>query len=141
MKSIVFAFATATALTGTAAFADHHITEADVAEIHQYAPDADVSTLSEEQLLQIQNIIHSGDSESEKRNKVKAYFESSMAPGNVVIEMPEERDPEYAEEILVYVPDADLSTLTEEELLQIENILHSSDSESEKRGKISAYFQ
>ncbi len=69
MKTLVLAIASVAALSG-AAFANTAAT----AEIQFYAPNADVSVLSNAEIAQLQNVIHSGDSESEVRNAVRAAF-------------------------------------------------------------------
>lgn len=140
MKTFVLAIATATAMTGSAAFANANITEAEIAEIEFYAPYADASTLTEEQVLQVQNLIHSSDSESEKSAKIRAMFDTNDSTGGVVVVEPENDTAALEDEILEFVPDANVDSLTEAEMLQIENIIHSGDSYSEKRGKIQSYF-
>jgi hypothetical protein len=63
---------TAAALTLTAVSASAMV---DTAVIQQYAPNADVSTLSDAEVNTILSIIHSGDSESEKRATIQALVE------------------------------------------------------------------
>ena len=47
--------------------------DANLAEIKQFEPSVDVSTLSETQVATILNIIHGGGSDSEKRGTVRAF--------------------------------------------------------------------
>lgn len=68
MKSIVLALATVSTLAG-AAYATN------TSDIQRYAPNADVSTLTNAEAAQVNNIIHSSDSESEKRADIRAYFD------------------------------------------------------------------
>ena len=60
---------TAAALTLTAFSASAMV---DTTAIQQYAPNADVSALSDAEVNTILSIIHSGDSESEKRATIQA---------------------------------------------------------------------
>ncbi len=69
MKTIVLAITTVAALTG-AAFANTAAT----AEIQFYVPNEDVSALSDAKIAELNSVIHSGDTESEKRNAVRAAF-------------------------------------------------------------------
>ena len=62
-----FIAATALALTAFSASA-----MVDTSAISQYAPNADVSALSEADVNTILSVIHSGDSEGEKRATVQA---------------------------------------------------------------------
>jgi hypothetical protein len=65
MKSLIAA--TALALTAVSASA-----MVDTSAIDQYAPNADVSTLSDAEVNTILSVIHSGDSEGEKRATIQA---------------------------------------------------------------------
>ncbi|WP_299794306.1 hypothetical protein [uncultured Marivita sp.] len=65
MKTLI----TAAALALTAFSASAMV---DTTAIQQYAPNADVSTLSDAEVNTILSIIHSGDSESEKRATIQA---------------------------------------------------------------------
>ncbi len=47
---------------------------ANLSEIQHYAPDADVSTLSDREISVLLNAIHSGDKEGEKRRFVRSFF-------------------------------------------------------------------
>ncbi len=69
MKTIfASALVAATALTGAA----HAATpQAQLVEIQKYAPNADVSTLSERDVAMAVAIIRSGDNESDKRQEVQ----------------------------------------------------------------------
>ncbi|WP_299786880.1 hypothetical protein [uncultured Marivita sp.] len=60
---------TAAALTLTAFSASAMV---DASAIQQYAPNADISTLSDAEVNTILSIIHSGDSEGEKRATIQA---------------------------------------------------------------------
>ena len=64
-----FIAATALALTAFSASA-----MVDTSAISQYAPNADVSALSEADVNTILSVIHSGDSEGEKRATVQALL-------------------------------------------------------------------
>ena len=64
MKTLI----TATALVLTAFAASASVT----AEIDNYAPGVDASTLSDAQINSILSVIHSGDSEGEKRAVIQA---------------------------------------------------------------------
>ena len=68
MKTLI----TVAALAFTAVSASAMV---DTAVIQQYAPNADVSTLSDAEVNTILSIIHSGDSESEKRATIQALVE------------------------------------------------------------------
>ncbi len=65
MKTLI----TATALVLTAFSASAMV---DTSEIQQYAPNVDVSTLSDAQVNSILSVIHSGDSAGEKRAFIQA---------------------------------------------------------------------
>ena len=65
MKTLI----TAAALALTAFSASAMV---DTTAIQQYAPNADVSTLSDAEVNTILSIIHSGDSEGEKRATIQA---------------------------------------------------------------------
>ncbi|WP_299786883.1 hypothetical protein [uncultured Marivita sp.] len=65
MKTLI----TAAALALTAFSASAMV---DTSAIQQYAPNADVSTLSDAEVNTILSIIHSGDSEGEKRATIQA---------------------------------------------------------------------
>ncbi len=67
MKTLIAA--TALALTAFSASA-----MVDTSAISQYAPNADVSALSEADVNTILSVIHSGDSEGEKRATVQALL-------------------------------------------------------------------
>ncbi len=67
MKTLIAA--TALALTAFSASA-----MVDTSGISQFAPNADVSTLSEADVNTILSVIHSGDSEGEKRATVQALL-------------------------------------------------------------------
>ena len=47
----------------------------DASAIQQYAPNTDVSMLSETDVNVLLSVIHSGDSEGEKRAAVQAYLQ------------------------------------------------------------------
>jgi len=65
MKTLIAA--TALALTAVSASA-----MVDSSPLDQYAPNVDVSTLSDAEVNIILSILHSGDSESEKRATIQA---------------------------------------------------------------------
>jgi len=65
MKTLIAS--TALALTAVSASA-----MVDTSAIDQYAPNADVSTLSDAEVNTILSVIHSGDSEGEKRATIQA---------------------------------------------------------------------
>jgi len=65
MKTLIAA--TALALTAVSASA-----MVDSSTLDQYAPNVDVSTLSDAEVNIILSILHSGDSESEKRATIQA---------------------------------------------------------------------
>ncbi len=44
-------------------------------QIQSYAPNADLSTLTDLEIAQLVSIVHSGDSEGEKRNAVRAFLQ------------------------------------------------------------------
>ncbi|MEN9060291.1 hypothetical protein [Ponticoccus litoralis] len=65
----LFAGTALAAVLATGAFA---ATEDEMAAIQKYAPDVDVSTMSEQQIDAVMNVINSGDSEGEKSAKISA---------------------------------------------------------------------
>jgi hypothetical protein len=65
MKTLI----TAAALALTAFSASAMV---DTSAIEQYAPNADISVLTEAEVNTLLSVIHSGDSESEKRATVQA---------------------------------------------------------------------
>lgn len=67
MKTLI----TASALVLTAFAASASVT-AD--QINAYAPNVDVQTLTDAEINTVLSVIHSGDSESEKRSKVQALL-------------------------------------------------------------------
>ncbi|MCL3881574.1 hypothetical protein [Marivita sp. GX14005] len=67
MKSLI-----ATTALALVAFTGAASAMPDTSAIKQYAPQANVSALSEAQVNTILSVIHSGDSESEKRLRVQA---------------------------------------------------------------------
>lgn len=69
MKTLIAT--TALALT---AFAGMASAATDASAIEQYAPNADVSVLSDAEINTLLSVIHSGDSEGEKRATVQAYL-------------------------------------------------------------------
>ncbi len=68
MKTLI----TATALALTAFSASAMV---DTSAIEQYAPNADISALTEAEVNTILSIVHSGDSESEKRAVIQALVQ------------------------------------------------------------------
>jgi precorrin-4 methylase len=67
MKTLI----AATALVLTAVSASAMV---DTSQIQQYAPNADVSAISEADLNTILSVIHSGDSSSEKSARIQALL-------------------------------------------------------------------
>lgn len=67
MKTLIAS--TALVLTAFAASAS-----VDTSQIEVYAPNVDVSTLSDAQINTLLSIIHSGDGEGEKRGAVQAFL-------------------------------------------------------------------
>ena len=68
---VIAALATAAA-TGASAMVDSNV---NVKTIESYAGGADVSNLTDSQVLVLLNAIHSGDTESEKRAFVQRYLQ------------------------------------------------------------------
>ncbi len=70
MKKFIFASAIAmTALTGAASAM---VSSAELATIRGYAPQADLSDLTNAEINSLLSIVHGGDTESEVRNAVRA---------------------------------------------------------------------
>ncbi|WP_420587807.1 hypothetical protein [Marivita sp.] len=67
MKTLI----TAAALALTAFSASAMV---DTSAIEQYAPNADISVLTEAEVNTLLSVIHSGDSEGEKRATVQAFL-------------------------------------------------------------------
>ena len=65
MKTLI-----ATTAIAVAAFAG--VAQASTSAIQVYAPNADLSVLSDAEVNTLLSVIHSGDTESEKRNAVQA---------------------------------------------------------------------
>ena len=65
----LFAGTALAAVLATGAFA---ATEAEMTAIQKYAPNVDVSTMSEQQIDAVMNVIHGSDSEGEKSAKILA---------------------------------------------------------------------
>lgn len=70
-KLFVLTALAASIATGATAMVD---ATANLSEIQRYAPDADVSTLTDREISVLLNAIHSGDKESEKRRFVRSFF-------------------------------------------------------------------
>jgi len=61
----------ASVATGASAMVNSTV---NLSEIQQYAPNADVSTLTDREISVLLNVIHSGDKESEKSGFVRSFF-------------------------------------------------------------------
>ncbi|SDY50512.1 hypothetical protein [Citreimonas salinaria] len=75
MKRIIASALVAAAALGTATAAVAAPTQGQLNDIARYAPEADLSTLSEREVNVLLTVIHGGDSESEKRNAVRGYLD------------------------------------------------------------------
>lgn len=72
MKTLIVSAAVAVATLSGAAQAMTTASDGQIAAIQFYAPGADVSGLTNAEVASLLAVIHSGDSESEKFNKVRA---------------------------------------------------------------------
>jgi len=72
MKSLVIMTVLAASIaTGASAMVS---SSANLDEIQSYAPNADVSTLTDREISVLLNVIHGGDNEGEKGSFVRNYF-------------------------------------------------------------------
>ena len=72
MKKIIALTAVAASLaTGASAMVNSSV---NLAEIERYAPNTDVSTLTDTEIRVLLNYIHSGDKDGEKRAFVRSFF-------------------------------------------------------------------
>ena len=70
-KLIALTALVATTATGAFAMVD---ADANLKKIQNYVPTADVTVLTDAEVLSLLNVIHSSDTESEKRAAVRAFF-------------------------------------------------------------------
>lgn len=137
---------TATAITALMATGVAAATDTESVLIQKYVPNAQVDMLSDEQVEQIKQVAYGGESFSEKRNQIRALIgdeaiaeEATMVP---MYEMEGERISEQeALSIQKYAPDVDPMALPEDTAAQLLTIIHSGDSESEKRNMVRALLE
>ena len=72
MKSLIIMTVLAASIaTGASAMVNSSV---NLDEIQSYAPDADVSTLTDREISVLRNVIHGGDSEGEIGSFIRNYF-------------------------------------------------------------------
>jgi hypothetical protein len=72
MKSLIIMTVLAASIaTGASAMVNSSV---NLDEIQSYAPDADVSTLTDREISVLRNVIHGGDSEGEIGSFIRSYF-------------------------------------------------------------------
>lgn len=127
----LFAGTALAAVLATGAFA---ATEDEMAAIQKYAPDVDVSTMSEQQIDAVMNVINSGDSEGEKSAKISALV--GEAGDNTVVS---EVSSGQLARLQQYAPELDFTGITASELEQALNVIDSADSKGEALAQLRTY--
>ncbi|MGR3271217.1 hypothetical protein [Thalassococcus profundi] len=114
-------FMIATALTATMATAGFAATEAEMAEINSYVPNADVSMMSDEQVAQAMQIINSGEGRGDKVSQLNALLMTPEMSGPAVLSEAEMVRLQEA------APNVDLTAVTQAQASQALQVLSSGD--------------
>ncbi len=125
-------FLTITALTavmGTGAFA---ASQAEVNAITAYYPDANFSVLTDDQVSEMMAIAQSGAEDTEKAERIQAIAVTDTIDGTAA--------PTQAEinAITTFYPEADFTSLTDEQITEMMAIAQSGDDDTEKARRIEA---
>ena len=108
------------------------ITEAEMNRLMQYAPDADLSSISQSQAEAALAVTYGGASEGDKSLQVQ----SILTDERVIDTIADDITAGQIALIETYVPDVDASTLTEEQFQLVMTYIHSGMSRSDKLTKI-----
>lgn len=127
----IFAGTALAAVLATGAFA---ATEAEMAKIQQYAPNVDVSTMSEQQVDAVMNIINGGDSMGEKQAKISGLV--GEAGDNTVVS---EVSSGQLVRLQQYAPGLDFTGISASELEQALNVIDSSESKGDALAQLQTY--
>ncbi|MBN7785858.1 hypothetical protein JYP51_13075 [Ponticoccus gilvus] len=127
----LFAGTALAAVLATGAFA---ATEEEMTAIQEYAPNVDVSTMSEQQIDAVMNVIHGSDSEGEKSAKILALV--GEAGDNTVVS---EVSSGQLARLQQYAPELDFTGITASELEQALNLIDSADSKGEALAQLRNY--
>ncbi len=122
-------FLTATALTALMATGATAQTAGEAATIEKYLPGIQVETLSDDQVVQLNNLAKSGNSESEKALRMRGLVSDQNFEDYEAVEYePTEglTDGQRAE-ISKYAPELDVSTLSDMQVQRLQNVITSGD--------------
>jgi hypothetical protein len=100
--------------------------------LQDYAPDADLTTITQAQAQTALAITYGGESESEKAERVQAI----LTDVTMIDAMAAEITAGQLNQIQAYAPDVDVSVLTEQDVDLIMTFIYSDMSRGEKLGKI-----
>ena len=124
MKRFLSTVAVASMLA-TGAFA---ASEAQMAAIHTYAPNVDISTLTEAQVEEMQSVAVSGKSDTEKRTMIEQIAEGSSDVTMV--------SPEVDEMIVQYIPAWRVAMMTPEQKAEAQAIITANSSDDDIKTRI-----
>jgi hypothetical protein len=127
----MFAGTAIAAILATGAFA---ATDAEIMAIQKYAPDADVTVMSEQDIDAVMNVINSGDSEGDKAQKIRALI-GDAGENTVVSEVTSGQ----LVRLQQYAPELDFTGITASELEQALTVIDSADSKSEALIQLRTY--
>lgn len=108
--------------------------EADRLSIAQYAPEADLDSITRQQAQTALSVIASGESEGDKSRAVQAI----LADTSVAVSPASNLTYGQLDLIRTYAPDVDAADLTETDVLQLLSVIHSASSRSEKLAQITS---
>lgn len=111
-----------------------NISDAEKRHLQQYAPNADLETVTKDQMLAALAVSYGNASESEKAERVQAVLNDYSVVDTMAQDITEGRE----RMIRAYAPNVDLSTLSEEDVQTIMSYIHSDMSRGETAGKIEA---
>ncbi|MFW2588483.1 hypothetical protein [Sagittula sp. SSi028] len=145
-------FITATALTTVIATGAFAANQFDTNTIHQYIPEVDVSTLSDQQVAALVSIATSED-EADKEREMRAYIDTYRSPAVtksvtvvpadevVVVEKVETEQGEYYDNVIAsYLPNVDVDSLSDQQKAALISIATESASENDKEREMRAYL-
>ncbi len=107
-------------------------TQGELSAIESYVPGVETAMLTQDQVDAAMLIINGGESESAKRNQVRAIVEDTEVNTTAMLTEGQKAD------IEAYLPDMEVAMLQQDTAYAILNIISSSDSESEKLSQIEA---
>lgn len=126
----MFRLMTASALAMTLATGAMAITAGEQAAIERFAPQADLSNLTDETVATLMNIVHGGGSFAEREAKVESILSTENAPRKAMF-----TDAERSA-LLDYVPQEVLPTVSKAEKIAVMAIMNSGETRTEKQAKI-----